>query len=207
MAQPVSNAPCDGEVSEGWSQCDRSAWLPASTLTGPGASEPIDSSLTTGSCTTIDDDLVIDRIDMSEPIDSSVTTTGSATIDSASSASHAEAPTITSVDHGNLQTEPNFRPEREPNNPDLALDRKHPGDHDVPRAELERHHADAAGGQADPNRRLISATVLGVSAVLLLYVLQSVRRMCRPPDAAGSRGSVCRQGGHVQPHTNPTRQF
>ena len=79
-APPTSYAPCEGEVSEGWSQCDQSAWLPTSTLAGPGVSEPIDSSLTTASCTTIGDDLVIGTFRSSDTIDSSVATVSCTTI-------------------------------------------------------------------------------------------------------------------------------
>ena len=202
VAPPVSNAPGEGGGSEGWSLRDEAAWLPEDAAAGPVVSEPIDSSLTADSRTTIGDDLVIDRISSSSTIDSSVTTAGSTTIDSASSASMAAGPTITSLDARNLQTEPNFRPEREPNHPGLAQARYQPDDPGVPGAELGRHDADAAGDQEDPNRRLISATVLGVSAVLLLYgcslLSAAVRRTPR------AQGEVSRGAAASSP--TPTRR-
>ena len=119
VAPPASSAPCEGEVSEGWSPCEQPACLPTSMAAGPGVSEPIDSSLTSVSCTTIGDDLAIGPIELIGPIDSSLTTVSCCTIDTGNIASRAERPTFASHGQENLQTEPNFRPEREPNNPDI----------------------------------------------------------------------------------------
>ncbi len=115
----------------------------------PGVSEPIESSLTTVSCTTIGDDLAIGRIDPSSPIDSSLTTASSATIDSIRIATKAAGATIPSLDQKNLQTEPNFPPEREPNHSELVQARNRLADPAMLWAELERHNA-AATDPTDP---------------------------------------------------------
>ncbi len=167
-APPVSNAPCEEGASGAWSGRDQSAWLPTSTAVGPGVSERIDPSISTASYAATGNDPVIGRFSSSSPIDSHVTTVSCSTIDTGNVASATEGSTIKSLDQENLQTEPNFRPEREPNNPIPAEAQKEPKDPAVLRGELERHHADAAGGQADPNPRLASASALLLSTILIL---------------------------------------
>jgi hypothetical protein len=167
-APPVSNAPCEGGGSEGWSLRDEAAWLPTRTAANPGVSEPIDSSLTTGWSTTIGDDLAIGTIRSSGTIESNLTTVSCCTIDTGYIASAAEGPKVASDDLVNLQTEPNFRSEDEPNHPDRVEARNQPIDAPVLAGEPERHNADGAGCEDDPNRRLISTAPLLLSTILML---------------------------------------
>jgi hypothetical protein len=102
-------------------------------------SERIDPSISTVSYAATGNDPVIGRFRSSRPVDSSVTTVSCTTIDSVSIASATGPPTIASLDHENLQTEPNFRPEPEPNNPIPAEAQKEPKDPAVLRGEPERH--------------------------------------------------------------------
>jgi hypothetical protein len=204
-APPVSNAPCDEGASGAWSGRDQSAWLPTSTAVGPGVSERIDPSISTVSYAATGNDPVIGRFRSSRPVDSSVTTVSCTTIDSVSIASATGPPTIASLDHENLQTEPNFRPEREPNNPNLSGVQIRPNDPAVPRSEPERHNADAAGCQDDPNRRLKSATVLGVSAVLLLYGSSLLADAARRTPRA--QGEVSRRAATSSPTPTQRARF
>jgi hypothetical protein len=192
VASPASNVPCEGWDSGEWSQREHPAWLRTSTSANPELSEPIDSNLTTVSCTTIGDDHAIGRTDQSNPVVSSVTTASSTTIDNVTIASRAEGPTITSIDAINLQTEPKFPPEREPNNPDLVEARNQPDDADVHRSEPERQNAGAAAREDDPNRRLITTAVL-LSTILVLFcssLLASSSRRSPGPQREVSGGTA-----------------
>ena len=206
VAPPVSNAPCEGGGSEGWSQRDQSAWLPTSTAAGPGVSEPIDSSLTTVRAPQSATIWQSAGSISSSPIDSSVTTAGSATIDSGSIAAKAAGPTITSIDEDKSPDRTQFSTRTRTKQPRPCSGPK-------PTRRLTTCPALSSNdttptrlvAKTDPNRRLVSASVLllvGDSGALLL---QSVVGR-RPPDASGSRRSVAPRG-HVQPHTDPTRQF
>jgi hypothetical protein len=167
-APPVSNAPCEGGGSEGWSLRDEAAWLPTRTAANPGVSEPIDSSLTTGWSTTIGDDLAIGTIRSSGTIESNLTTVSCCTIDTSNIASATERPKVASDDRVNFQTEPNFRPEGEPNNPDPVEARNQPNDALMPLDEPERDNGDGAGCEEGPDRRLISSAVLLLSTILIV---------------------------------------